>query len=70
MKQVNVKHQASSFLKLILSSASSEQDEVDRINNLIQDDDLDFFHLRKPGFDYDQMTSFIDKLRPAVFKSL
>ena len=62
MEEVSVKYHASSFLKFIMSSPSLIDGEHDRINELLKNDGLDFFHLRKPDFDHNEMCFFIKEL--------
>lgn len=50
------------MLKIIVSTPSSVKDEFVRVNELLLDDGIDFFHLRKPDFDFNQMVDFLNEI--------
>jgi thiamine-phosphate pyrophosphorylase len=49
----------SSFLKLLFSKEEAVMKELDIINQLLADQNVDFFHLRKPSLDYNEMCTFL-----------
>lgn len=50
------------MINIILSYPSPVNNEFERINELLMDDGLDFFHLRKPDFDFNQMKDFLNEI--------
>jgi len=47
---------------IIVSFPSEIDDEFEKIHDLLMDDAIDFFHLRKPDFDYTQMKEFLNQI--------
>ncbi len=50
------------MLQIVISSPLSVDNEVNRIDKMIASDDFDYFHLRKPSFEYNQMKAFLELL--------
>jgi len=44
---------------IIFSYPTQIENELEIVHGLLMDDDIDFFHLRKPDFDYSQFKKFI-----------
>lgn len=47
---------------IIFSYPTKIENELERVGELLLDSELDFFHLRKPDFDYNQMKGFLNQI--------
>jgi len=47
---------------IIFSYPTRIENELDRVGELLLDSELDFFHLRKPDFDYNQMKEYLNEI--------
>ena len=50
------------MLHIIFSLPHQIDNEIELINQLLQDDDIDYFHLRKPDFDAHQLKAFVQQI--------
>jgi len=48
--------------RIILSYPASIENELEKVNELLTDNEIDFFHLRKLDFDYTQMKDYLAKI--------
>ena len=48
--------------QIILSYPTPINNELERVNQLLADDTIDYFHLRKPDFDYQQMKDYLNQI--------
>ena len=47
---------------IIFSYPISIENELERVYELLTNNEIDFFHLRKPDFDYNQMKEFLNQI--------
>ncbi len=50
------------MISIVFSLPHPINNEIEQINALLLDDEIDFFHLRKPNFDAHQLKSFIKQI--------
>jgi len=50
------------MLDIVFSHPTIFENEIERVNDLLESDTVDFFHLRKPEFDIIQMRAFLNEL--------
>ena len=58
------------MLNIILSYPSAVKGELEKVKELLVDDRVDFFHLRKPDFDYNEMSLFLEQLNPEYYNKI
>lgn len=56
------KAKASSLLNIIFSYPTQIENELERVHELLLDNEVDYFHLRKPDFDYIQFKDYIKQI--------
>jgi len=48
--------------QIIFSYPTKIENELEKVHALLMDNEIDFFHLRKPDFDYHQMKEFLTQI--------
>ncbi len=50
------------MINIVFSLPHQIDNEIEQINTLLLDDEIDYFHLRKPNFDVHQLKDFISRI--------